>query len=245
MKWWLLVAALAGCADGGAPSAQFPDAPRFDAGGGGTPDAPADRPDAEEPLEGTDARPLVDAGRPDAGAAATDGGACAGHWVDILTNGDFDDGPEPWTQYSDLGTDILLGDDELPILADTPHCAAWMGGYHGALDQLYQSVTVPGNATALRIRGKACFATEENDGNAYDFLTVALLDEAFDPLEYLTWSNLDAGTTCTWTEFEIGAAGAHAGESLHLYWEAVTDADFGITNFFLDTLAFEAFVPGC
>jgi hypothetical protein len=242
MKWWLALVVLVGCANGEDPAAGGADARRNDASTNPS-DAPANRPDAQEPLNGLDARPFADAGpRPDAGGGD---GACAGHWVELLTNGDFDDGPDPWTQYSELGTDILLDEDDLPLAPDSPHCAAWLGGYNGALDQLYQGVTVPANASALRIRGKSCFATEESDGNEYDFLTVALLDSADNPLEYLTWSNLDAGATCAWTEFEIGAVGSHAGESISLYWEAVTDGEFGITNFFLDTLAFEAFVPGC
>ena len=75
---------------------------------------------------------------------------------------------------------------------------AWLAGYNGGHEQLWQSVVVPASATQLRFRGYGCFVTSEVSAGTFDYTTVSLHDTAsMDLLELLVVvTNEDAGTIC-------------------------------------------------
>lgn len=88
-------------------------------------------------------------------------------------------------------------------------------GRAAAIDQrLSQTVTVPGGAMSLTLRGKRCFVTERSLPDQ-DRVTVAILDPSGDVIETPeVFSNDDAGATCGWESFQL-AIGDHPGEEIH------------------------------
>lgn len=180
-----------------------------------------------------DAAP-VDAAVPDAMPdAAPD--ACVPDWIGLLGNGDFEQGGTAWNQTG--GTIIRQYGAGYPWPAHSGTWAALFGGINNADHLLTQSVTVPANATALRLRGAMCFVTEETTTLVeFDTLTVQIQGAVTE--EYV-FSNLDAGETCTWTLFQLDAPTSHAGETVTLSLHGQTDG-LEITSFGLDTLVLEA-----
>jgi hypothetical protein len=223
-----------GCATGVAPDDGEPDAriihTTVDA-------APNDPPDAFVPPEHADA--FVPPAHPDAAPP------CTPMWQNILANTAFDLGPTSWTETSTGGFTIVTIATQLPIPTQSGAYAAWMAGYDSAYDQLFQSVTVPSDATALRMSGWRCIASDEAPGSGvYDIAGVGILDSSATPLETLaSFTNEDSvsAASCAWTPFSATAAGVYAGQSVIFFIEASTDGTLG-TSFFFDTFTFEAYV---
>ena len=222
--WVLAVAACARAQDAG-------DAGRTDAAPPS--DAPADAP-VDAPAPPVDASP-PDAARPDARPDAPPD-ACVATWTPLLSNAAFDLGDTQWLSSGSVITDASM----MPIAPQSPSYAAWLAGYNGADEYLAQTVTVPGGATALRLRTYRCFVTSDVSG-ADDHLSIELRDASgATVLETLgSYSNLDVGTVCSWGTLVLHAASAHAGESIRLHFHATTDALYP-TSYYVDTLALEA-----
>ncbi len=196
---------------------------------GGAPDARPPRPDAYVPPSPPDAAM----------------GPCTSMWLNLLANTGFDLGATAWTETSTGGYPIVTAAAQLPIPTQAGPFAAWMAGYDSAYDQLYQSVAVPADATALRMSGWRCIASDESPGSGvYDVAGVGILDPSSTPLETLvSFTNEDSisASACTWTPFTATAAGVYAGQSVIFFVEASTDSTLG-TSFFFDTFTFEAMV---
>lgn len=229
-RLFLLAVVVTGCATGQVP--------------GGDPDAPvitferdAAPPDARVNPAPPDANVMV----PDPPDAAPT--PCTATWQNLLTNASFDLGPSGWMENSGGGYPIVSASAQLPIPTHSGNYAAWTGGYDNAYDQVFQSVTIPADATSLRWSGYGCFASEEAPGSGvYDVAGVGLLNPAGTVLETLyTWSNLNApsASSCTWTSYSQIASNAYAGQTVTLLVEAVTDSTLG-TSFFFDTFVLEA-----
>lgn len=216
-------------ADPAAPDALVLDAPATTADAAITIDAAPASPDAT-PASPDAAPPTPDAAPPD---------ACVPQWVQLLGNSDFEAGNTVWSATSNGGDVIRMGSSPWP-----PHGGSWQAlflGYNNASQTLSQTVTVPANATALRLRGQRCFVTDETSTTTpYDNLTVEL-KEGPTLLETLaSYSNLDAGSTCSWTALQFNATASHAGKNVTVHMIAGSDASTA-TSFGLDTLIFEAF----
>lgn len=239
----LALAAIAGCAEGrsNVVEGELPDdsdaamvvsadaTPRYDADPGA--------PDAGLAI---DAAPA-----PDASATAPDAGACTEVVTNLLTNPAFDSGPGGgWSETSSGGFAVIMPDSD-PLLAaidaDSPPYLAWLGGAISLDDSLGQTVTVPVDASALRVRGRRWIASNETLNFDYDDLTVTLRSSTGAVLQEVgRFSNLD--TTVGWTSFDLPAAAPHAGATVRL--ELAAHNDFSeITNFFLDGLALEVTTP--
>jgi len=195
-------------------------------------DAASDDDDASLPIGGLDAAPT-----PDAALPPPDAEPCTPTWIELLTNGNLDSGPTGWTI---AGGDVVYTSAMMPISAHTGGYAAWLVGYNNADEQLYQAVSVPADATALRLRGYGCYVTTDT-GGAHDYLTIRLRNGGGSPLETLaSYSNLDVGAVCSWTEFELDAASAHAGETIQLHLRGTSDGLY-VTSYFVDSLHLEAY----
>jgi hypothetical protein len=163
---------------------------------------------------------------------------------DLLVNGNFDQGEAVgWTRYSSWG---LSGDPVIYASGSLAHgsqgggYAAWMGGKTSGENRLSQAVTVPANATSLRLTGYIRIDTVEIGGDYDDLFIKLLLDSDQSVLETLvTYAN---GTTNTpWTAFTLPAADPHAGQTIDLLLDATNDLS-RVTSFYVDTLALEAVV---
>lgn len=207
-------------ADASAADAVVPDGPVADALL--PPDAMADAMPAPDAM--VDTMPPPDA-TPD---------ACVPGWISLLTNGNFEQMTTAWTQ---TGTVIRQYGGGYPWPTFDGTWGALLGGVNNASHQLTQAVTVPAGATALRLRGQRCFVTQETTTTLeYDTLTVQVQGNVIE--EYI-FSNLDAGTTCAWSSFQLDAPSSHAGETITLSFAGATDIS-NITSFGLDALFLEA-----
>jgi hypothetical protein len=241
----------AGAADRGGPIFPPADAAGADAAPGDGPllDASGDaaaQTDGQKdgPLQADaqrDAAPQQDAQR-DAAQQQDTGPQC--QTQSLLANGNFDQGPASgWNRYSSWG---LAADPVVYPCSSLAHgCqggsyAAWMGGDNDTDNQIWQTVTVPANTTTLRLKGQSAIDTAET-GGVYDQLYIELyLSSGPTFLESLaTWSNLNANGG--WTAFTLTAASPHAGQTIDLLVEAITDG-ISVTSFYLDTLVLEAVV---
>ena len=136
--------------------------------------------------------------------------------------------------------ELIVQPPTLPLAAQTVPFAAWMGGADSNDESLWQTVTVPASATALRLRGQIRIATLEVIPVVYDFLAIELRSSSNVLLQTLfTYDDDDANPA--WTAFMFSAASAYAGQTVRLYFHATTDSS-DITNFFLDSLVLEALV---
>jgi hypothetical protein len=199
---------------------------------GSPPPPPPDSPDAS-PTPPPPPPPPPDAAPP----------PCTPTWTNLLVNAAFDLGTNGWTETSTGGFAIITPAASLPIAPQSGNFAAWLAGYDDAYDQVYQTVTVPAGATALRMTGWRCIATDETiGGGVFDVAGVGILDQSAAPLETLaSFTNEDAtsATACTWTQFSANAAGVYAGQNVIFFIEASTDFSLP-TSFFFDTFSFEA-----
>lgn len=192
--------------------------PDESANGGGGPDGGSPG--------GSDAAP-----RPDAG------GDCVEGWHELLVNGDFDQGPDVgWTSS---GADIIRREADMPIQVDSGEYAAWLGGRNELDAALSQPISVPAQASQLRLSARTCFVTVETAGSA-DQVEIVLLDSAGAVAGSLSdFTNRDAGGICNWGSLQVDSSPAHAGQDLTFEIHVTTDAA-NHTSFYFDTLVLEA-----
>jgi hypothetical protein len=222
-----------------------------DGGGGGSPDAPAARPDAFVPKDAppmhVDAFEYLDApAAPDA-KVYLDAAPCTPHTTQLLANPVLDLTPQG-TNWTEVPIDSAYP----PITADgiapqsTPY-KAWMGGFTGTdkgtssvTDQLYQDVTVPANTTALVLTGYYLVGTQETSTTtAYDTGSVALVQTSGTPIEtVMSLSNL-TNTGTSWVAFSHTFTANVSGQTVRLRITSTNDIT-NVTNFFFDTLALNA-----
>lgn len=178
----------------------------------------------------------------DAGAAAdADAGADAGPEAEqLLSNPGFDLGEVDWTQ--DGGT-IIYNSADVAVRADSGDFVARLGWLLDAEESLSQTVAVPAEATALTLRAKRCFVTDETGPDPIDTLSIDLETPDGEVLEVLaSYSNLDAQDVCDWSPIQLYAASVHAGETVTLVVHGAADGA-NVTSFYLDTLSLEARIP--
>ena len=176
---------------------------------------------------GSDAAP-----RPDAGSDE-----CVDGWHELLTNGNFDQGPDVgWTS---TGADIILREADMPIHVDSGEYAAWLGGRNELDAALSQPISVPAQASQLRLTAKTCFVTVETAGTP-DKVEIVLLDSGGSVAGTLhDFSNQDADGICNWGSLQLDSSPAHAGQDLTFELHVTTNAS-NHTSFYFDTLVLEA-----
>ncbi len=249
----ILVAASSACAsadmggpDGGDPTtdaaAAAPDGPIADAAAAPSIDAAAGSPDAA-PLPDA-APPPPDAPLPPDAAPPPDA-PCTTGWVQLVGNADFESGNTTWTETAVASATPIIRQygvtGGMPFPAQGGSWAALILGYNNADTTLSQTVTVPASAMSLRFTGYKCWVTGETlTTTPYDNMTITLQNAGGATLETLaSVSNLDAGSVCSWTSYNLPAASAHAGETIKLVVHGVADTS-SVTSFAFDTVALEA-----
>ena len=188
-----------------------------DAGSGvKEPPPPGSNPDAAVIVGFPDAAPL-----PDGGPGAPDSG-CTVTTIDLLENGNFDDGPGvPWAEVSSGGLPLILAEgapefpDTLEIPADSPTFLAYLAGYPNASDMLQENITVPEDATGLRLSGVRQIASSETSTTTpFDFLFFEIVPPGGALVEEMArFSNLDE-TAGSYVPFEGQANGDYRGRQV-------------------------------
>jgi aminopeptidase S len=175
-------------------------------------------------------------------ASAGAGGATSSCSIDqLLSNGDFEAGSEPWVSFT-TGQDALIYDSSeetyAGVLAHGGQRLGWLGGVPNETNRLSQTVTLPANALRLTFAGALRIQLFE-EHPIVDFLRISLVASG-QRLPLFEFDNGDA--TDDW--FDIGVpvdVTPYAGQALTLEIETQIGAGPG-TNFYVDDLAL---VPGC
>jgi len=129
----------------------------------------------------------------------------------------------------------------LPVDPLTGTFAAWLGGVDGVTMTLSQDVSVPAEATGLRLQGYLCMTTEEFF--PYDTLAIEIRTTSGTLLELLLrWYCTDSYRYPSWTLFSADVGSAYAGQTIRLHIRAYCDPSLS-TSFFLDSLTLQAMMP--
>lgn len=151
-----------------------------------------------------------------------------------LQNGDFEAGSAYWTL--DGGTAIS------PMQPRAGSYSAWFGGYNGANDTLYQSVTIPGTGPTGKPVVSAWlnyywYMTTEETSHPYDYLYVKIRDVYGNNLTTLQTLS-DGSATGTWVSSSFDVS-AYVGQSIQVYFWGTTDNSYK-TSFFVDDVRLSA-----
>lgn len=192
--------------------------------------------DDDAPL--ADAAPLPDASPP----------TCEDGITQLLVNPGFEEATQEgaigWSEVSLEDEHLTFPESQLPLSIEEGNRAAWLGRAFADDERLSQIVTVPAGTSALTLSYAFCFITEEQDDDAYDTVTISLLDggggQIGPPLR--EFSNLDADESCFWDDARIEIEDPHAGEEITLELRAITDGGT-LTSFYFDAMALEATGP--
>jgi hypothetical protein len=147
-----------------------------------------------------------------------------------IVNGDFEDGPTGWFEYSTHGWDLIV--NSLPGIV-TPHSGAWavwLGGDYDELSYVEQQVTVPPGSPYLAYWH--WIASEDTCG--HDFAGVIVNGSTVVDVYDLCQS----ANTGWWVKHVVNLS-AYAGQSVFVQIRAETDSSY-YSNLFVDDVAFQA-----
>ena len=153
--------------------------------------------------------------------------------TNLLADGDFDDPTIGWA-----GTTQVIIDDHhvpnmLPIVADSGHFFAWLGGQVTAYLSIEQLIQIPAGVGMLRLDARLYVASQMSDPDG-DYLKISL-----DSTDVVTLTNKDAtdpnATSVVWKPMQviIPTNGAQQAEFTLESWNDENNN----TNFFLDTFS--------
>ena len=148
-----------------------------------------------------------------------------------LVNGDFEDGPTGWTEYSAQGWDLIRTAFPGSVTAHSGSWAVWLGGDYGNpyISFIQQQVTVPPSKPYLAYWH--WIASEDLCG--WDFGGVIVDGMVVDQYDLCEFEN-----TGGWVRHTVNLT-AYAGQSISLQIRAETDESYN-SNLFLDDVSFQA-----
>ena len=159
----------------------------------------------------------------DYGSGASPGGE--------IVNGDFEDGPTGWTEYSSHSWDLIM-DSGFPS-GVTPHggsWAVWLGGGNNEVAYVEQQVTVPTSKPYLHYWH---WIDSAEFSCGYDFARVRVNGTPVEVYDLCMSEN-----TGGWEEHVVDLS-AYGGQSVSLQLRAETDALFS-SSLFIDDVSFQA-----
>jgi C1A family cysteine protease len=146
-----------------------------------------------------------------------------------LVNGDFENGPAGWVEYSSNGWDLILPAASLLVTPHSGNWAAWLGGDDDEISYIQQQVTVPSGSPYLAYWH--WIASEDLCG--YDFGGVIINSTVVDVYDLCSSTN-----TGGWVKHVVNLS-AYAGQSVSLQIRAETDDSLN-SNLFVDDVSFQA-----
>ena len=147
-----------------------------------------------------------------------------------IVNGDFEDGPTGWTQFSTHGWQLILNSGWPGYVG--PHggsWAVWLGGDYNETSYIQQQVTIPAGMPYLHYWHWIASA----DLCGYDFAYVRINNT---PIH--SYNLCSATNTGGWVE-HIVYVGAYAGQSVALQIRTQTDDTYN-SNLFVDDVSLKA-----
>jgi hypothetical protein len=149
--------------------------------------------------------------------------------LQLLPNGDFEQGPVVWTEFSQNGKDIIMNNGPGPVLPHSGNWLAWLGGAFDEVSYIEQEVTVPTSITNLTFW---YWLASQEDLCDFDFGWLKVDGVIVEEYDLCTGTDTD-----TWLLREVDFS-AYAGQTVTVRFQADTDADLN-SNFFVDDVAFD------
>lgn len=153
--------------------------------------------------------------------------------VGLIQDSSFEAGlPNPvWQTSSNISSDIL--DDTADPPPHSGSWKAWLGGDDWVRESLWQTITVPADATALQVSYWWRVSTLELN-HYFDIMLVQIRNATGSPLETLeTLTDGDAASVWDQSTFTITT---YAGQTIQLAFVVETDED-NPTSFFVDDIS--------
>jgi hypothetical protein len=155
----------------------------------------------------------------------------------LLLNGDFELGADgSWIESCLGGYDLIFTDG---MLTHGGSGYAWLGGYEGGNDVLYQDVSIPADASSANFRFWYAIATDDSS-TANDLLTVTVRNPADNTVlqTLVSMSNVNdtGGSYLQSAQYDLSA---YKGQAVRLTFTVTTNSDGLNTNFFLDDVTLQ------
>jgi hypothetical protein len=148
----------------------------------------------------------------------------------VIPNGDFESGATIWTEYSELGWDLILPDFTPNDV--TPHSGSygvWLGGDHNETAYIQQQITVSSACPFLSFYH--WIGSEDVCGYDYGYVRINGANIA-------TLNLCESENTNSWVENRINLS-SYADQMVTLQFRAETDGS-GMSNWFIDDVSFQS-----
>ena len=161
--------------------------------------------------------------------------------AEMLINGGFEQYHDGWTETTQVPTPIINHANDLPVAPHSGSYAAWLGGYHDADDQLFQSVNVSAAATGATL-GFWYWSTTDESGAGFDYFALQIIDPV-NGSHYVDAVDIDAvPPTDAWqyASYTLTPSQVTAirGQTVRVRFRVVTD-DSVLSSFFIDDVSFD------
>ncbi len=146
---------------------------------------------------------------------------------DPLLNGDFEEGPDIWDEFSTHGWDVVIHEDDSVVTAHGGNWLAWLGGEYSDTSYVLQTITISSGTPYLHY----WYYIASEDVFSFDYFRLKV-----DSSTVLTVDLCDSNNTGGWVEGVVDLSG-YTGNSRVLKFEVTTDSSLN-SNFFLDDVSF-------
>ena len=153
----------------------------------------------------------------------------------VIQNNSFENGSSPWQESSAQGYEIVD-----PTNPHTGKNSAYLCGYAGCDDRIWQAITVPDNYSSLTITYWWYSDTGKNTKNCQDTFTSSLQTTSGTLISNLQQScNTDATNAWVQESFDVSSAlSAYQGQTVTLMFRGTNGKGQGqTTDFFVDDVA--------
>ncbi len=155
----------------------------------------------------------------------------------LIQNGDFEQGPGVWQEYSAGGYEL--------IDTTNPHSgnySAYLCGYSSCDDSISQDFTIPANASSLTIDYWWYGDTNHTGKSCVDKFTMTVVDSSGNAIGKVK-SACNTNATRNWEEIQVDDSSLlsnYAGQTVTLVFEATTSSSQRTTAFFVDDVVVSA-----
>jgi hypothetical protein len=153
----------------------------------------------------------------------------AGRRCAAIPNGNFESGNTAWSEYSELGYEIITNHFPAGVLPHNGSYAAWLGGANNELSLIVQRLPIPSSCSFLTFY----HWIDSSDDCGYDYGLVLINDTLVG-----TYQLCAARNTGGWLVKSIDLS-AYAGQTVDLIFSAVTDESIP-SSWYIDDVSFQA-----
>ena len=153
----------------------------------------------------------------------------AGRRCAAIPNGNFESGNTAWSEYSELGYEIITNDFPAGVLPHNGSYAAWLGGADNEISLIVQRLLIPSSCPFLTFY----HWINSSDDCGYDYGLVFINDTLVG-----TYQLCAARNTGGWRVQSIDLS-AYAGQTVDLIISAATDESI-LSSWYIDDVSFQA-----